>query len=224
MTVVDYVCIGILWLFLIAAAVKGFAKIIMRFFAFAAAAVGARFAAAPLVDFLYGRFRQATVLQKLNDLIPSGSIGASLDAILDTIRGTLSEPAYNIASFLHLLPEQGAFGDSLLSVETIEANYVQPIVTKVLVIITTVVLFTVFMIILNIAVNLIDKGLFKKKKGAVNAANRILGGIVGLAQGAIPVGVGCLLLNVIAPLTENAVFADMVGNTLFSSTIADIFR
>ena len=107
--------------------------------------------------------------------------------------------------------------------ETIEETFLQPIITKVLLIITTVVLFVVFMIILNLIVNLLDKHVFKKRKGAINAINRILGGVTGLVQGAIPVAVACLLLNLIAPLTENGTFSEMVSNSCICSYIAGIF-
>ena len=224
LNLIDYICIAVLLLFVIVAAVKGFAKIVMHFLAYVGAFLGARLASVPVSAFIYENYIQKSVLDKLSEWIPSGSVGASIDAVLSAIQASLSEQAYNIASFLHLLPEEGVFGDSLLTVESIEQSYVQPIVTKVLLIITTIVLFTVFMIILNIIVNMLDKHMFKKKKGAVNTANRILGGLIGVVQGAIPVGAGCMLLNVVAPLIDNAGFAGLVSNSLFCSTIADIFR
>ena len=224
MTFIDYVCIALLLLFVIAGAVKGFAKIVLRLAGYVAAVLGARFAAAPLVEYIYNRFLHEMVQEKLTTLIPSGSVGASLDEILKAIRGTLSESAYNIASFLHLLPEERTVSQSFLTVNAIETTYVQPIITKVLLIITTITLFIVFMVMINIVINISDKKLFKRKKGVVSSANRLLGGVVGLAQGVIPVGALCMLLNVIAPVTQNPGFKEMVSNSLFCSTVSEIFR
>ncbi len=223
MTLIDYICIGVLAVFVIVAAVRGFAKIILHLLAYIAAGLGARYAAIPLAELIYKMALHEPIREKLLQLFPSGSIGGSIEAVLQAIKGSLSESAYNIADFLHLLPDGNRIGESFYTVETIEETFLQPIITKVLLIITTVVLFVVFMIILNLIVNLLDKHVFKKRKGAVNVINRILGGVTGLVQGAIPVAVGCLLLNLIAPLTENSTFSQMVSNSCICSYIAGIF-
>ena len=224
MTLIDYICIALLLIFVIVAAVKGFAKIILHFFAYVAVGIASRYSAGPVSDFVYDKYVSKSIHAKLAELIPSGSIGASLEEVMNAVRASLSESAYNIASFLHLLPEEGRFSDSVLTVEAIENNYIQPIVTKVLVIVTTIVLFMILMIIISIIINASDKRLFKDKKNAVSTANRVLGGVVGLAQGIIPVGGICLLMNVLAPVIENDAFSDLVSNSLFCTTIAELFR
>ena len=223
MTLIDYICIAVLLIFMIVAAVKGFVRMVLHFWAYIGAAVGARFAAEPLVNLLYTKLLHEPIHDKLLSLFPSGSVGGSIDSILQAVQGTLSDSAYNIASFLHLLPDESLLKESFYSVETIEESFIQPIITKVLLIITTIVLFTVFMIILNLIVNIFDKHVLKKHKGAGSTINRILGAAAGLIQGAIPVAAACLLLNLIAPLIANEAFSDMVSNSLFCGYIAGIF-
>ena len=223
MNVIDYICIAVLLLFMIVAAVKGFAKIILHLLAYLAAGICARMAAAPVSDFLYSHVIHQAVNDKLMTLFPSGSIGGSVDQMINAIKDALPALAYNIASFLHLLPQENAFSDSLYTVQQLEESFVQPIITKVLIIITTIALFVVLMIILNMLVHFIDKKMFKDKKGAVSFTNRLLGMLFGLVQGAIPVAAVCLLLNLIAPILNQQSFADLVKNSLFCSFIAGIF-
>lgn len=223
MTVIDYICIAVLLLFVVVAAIRGFAKVILRMLAVMGAAVLSRLAAAPLSDLIYAQVLHTPIQHKLYELFPSGSIGGSLDSILGALESSLPEPVYNIASFLHMLPEGSLLGDSFYTVQTIEQTYVQPIITKVLLIITSIVLFAVLSIIFGLIVSFIDKQIIKKRKGAVKTVNRILGGVIGLVQGIIPVGVGCMLLNVVAPVTENTQFADLVSHSYFCNLIAGIF-
>ena len=223
MTIIDLICFGVLLLFLIAGFIKGFAKTILHLLAYVAAGFAARFASEPLTGLIYDKAIHEPVHSKLMELFPSGSIGGSMDSVLQAIRNSMSESAYKIADFLHLLPDESWLGDSFYSVEKIEESFLQPIITKVLLIVTTIALFLLLMIILNMIVKLIDKLIFKKKKGVVNSINRFFGGLLGLVQGAIPVAAACLLMNLIAPLLGIASFSDMVSHSLLCSFVASIF-
>ena len=178
MTIIDLICFGVLLLFLIAGFIKGFAKTILHLLAYVAAGFAARFASEPLTGLIYDKAIHEPVHSKLMELFPSGSIGGSMDSVLQAIRNSMSESAYKIADFLHLLPDESWLGDSFYSVEKIEESFLQPIITKVLLIVTTIALFLLLMIILNMIVKLIDKLIFKKKKGVVNSINRFFGGAV----------------------------------------------
>lgn len=222
MTIIDFVCIGVMILFLIAGFIKGFAKTILHLLAYVAAGFAAKFASVPVSDLIYEKAVHEPVHSKLMEMFPSGSIGGSVGEVLKAIQNSMSESAYKIATFLHLLPDESKLENSIYTVDKIEETFLQPIITKVLLIVTTIALFVVLMIILSMIVKLIDKLIFKKKKGVVNSVNRFFGGVLGLVQGAIPVLAACMLMNLIAPIIGIAPFSDMVSRSLLCSFVAGI--
>ncbi len=220
--VIDCACLALLIVFLIIGAVRGIFSVILRFAATAAAAVGSRFAAGYAAPYLYTALVHQKVNEKLLSVFPSGSVGGSLDSLLESLRNALPEPAYDIAEFLKLLPSAGKF-DTFLTVEQLEQTYVQPIVTKVLLIVTSVILFSLISLILLLIVNAIDKHFFKKKHSVLGTLNRIFGAIFSFVCGIIPVGAGCILLNLIAPVTNSEAFCALVRESIACSFLASIF-
>ena len=92
MTLIDFICIAVLAVFVIVAAVRGFAKIVLHFLAYIAAGLGARYAAIPLSDLIYKLALHEPIHEKLLQLFPSGSIGGSIEAVMQAIRIPFPNP------------------------------------------------------------------------------------------------------------------------------------
>ncbi|MBQ7638354.1 MAG: CvpA family protein [Clostridia bacterium] len=225
MNTIDFICLGIIIIFTIIGASKGIISFVLRLVITLISAVGARLAAVPLTDMLYGAVIKDKVTVQLFKLLPSGSVSGGVNALINTITEALPSAAVKIANALHLLPESGeVIGSEVLSVSQIEADYIRPIVTKVLIIITTLTVFVIASVILNMLAKTISKKFFEKKDGAVNTANRIAGGLFGVVRGAIPAGCLCALLLLVAPLISNEKLTFLVEGSYFCGLISQLFN
>ncbi len=222
MNIIDYVSFGILVLFLVFGIKNGLAKVLLRFGATLLSAVAARIGAQYVSSYLYESFVHEKINAKLLEIFPAGGIGGSLSSLIESLKNALPGKVYEIADFLHLLPEKGKF-DALYTVGELEQNYIQPIITKVLLIITTVALFFILSTILILVVNALNKHFFEEKHGVVSTLNRVAGGVFGIVRGAIPVAAGCAVLNLIAPIIKNEAFCTLVENSMLCGFIASIF-
>ena len=133
------------------------------------------------------------------------------------------DSAYKIAEYFELFADKILDPDKIHSVEQLETVYLQPILTKVIVIITTVALFMLLSVILMLLVNLINKRFLEKKDGSLSKVNKLLGGAFGLIRSAIPITAGCVVLNLLASLIDQSEFTTLVQNSWTCSFIAGIF-
>lgn len=222
MNIIDYVSFGILALFLVFGIKNGIAKVLLRFGATLLSAVAARIGAQYASSYIYDSFLHEKINGKLLEIFPAGSIGGSLSSLIESLKSALPEKVYEIADFLHLLPEKGKF-DTLYTVAELEQTYVQPIITKVLLIITTLALFFILSVILMLVVNALNKHFFEDKHGVISTLNRVAGGMFGIVRGAIPVAALCAVLNLIAPIVKSEAFGSLVENSMLCGFIASIF-
>ena len=220
MNTIDIICCALLVIFALIGFKNGLAKSLLRFAGNIFAAVIARAAAGPVAEYVYESFLRERVIQKMNELFPSGVVTVSLDEQIKAIRESIPEGAYAIAKFFDYIPETLVTGKSVLSVSEAETAYLQPILTKVLVIITIIALFIILSVILFILANIINKYCFEKNKSSINKTNRVFGGIFGIVRGLIPIAVCCLILNVVSPLIQNDTLTGLVTGSLFCSFIA----
>ena len=109
------------------------------------------------------------------------------------------------------------------TVEQIETTYVQPILTKVIVIITSVLLFLLLSFILIMFANAINKHFFENRQGAIGKMNKLLGGLLGVVRGIVPIAAGCMILNLIASLSGESAFTSIVQSSAVCSYVAGIF-
>ena len=220
MNVIDIVCIILALLFLVIGFKKGLAKVLLRLFAGLIAVFAARAAAAPLSGMIYTNFVHSAVAAKLNEIFPAGSVEGS---VISSAKEAIPASAYKIAVFFELFTDQIVDPDKMHTVEQIEVSYVQPILTKVIVIITSVVLFILLSVILILIANAVNKHFFEDRQGAISKLNKLLGGLLGLVRGIVPITAGCMILNLIASLSGESAFASLVQNSAVCSYIAGIF-
>jgi uncharacterized membrane protein required for colicin V production len=220
MNTIDIVCCVLLILFALIGFKNGLAKSLLRFAGNIFAAVIARAVAGPVAGYVYESFLRERVILKMNELFPSGVVTVSLDEQIKAVKEALPEGAYSIAKFFDFIPETHVSGKPVMSVTEAEAAYLQPILTKVLVIITIIVLFIILSVILLILANIINKYCFENNKNSINKANRVFGGIFGIVRGLIPIAICCLILNVVSPLIANDTLTELVTGSIFCSFIA----
>lgn len=222
--IIDIACAAVVISFAVYGFSKGIMKFVFRLAAAVLASFGARLAAVPVSDFIYNGILKDKITVQLYKYLPSGSVSGGINSIIKTITEALPESAVKIADSLHLLPENGTvLTEEVLSVAQIESDYIRPIVTKVVLIITTLAIFVVLAVILNVVLSLINKKFFKEKHGVIGTANRILGGVFGLLRGAVPVAFLCALIILVAPLFENEKLSAVVEGSYVCSMIAEIF-
>ena len=222
MNIVDYIIIGLLLIFAIVGYITGIAKIVLRFAATVGAAVLSRIAASPVSELIYSKCISPSVVDKINEVIPSGSVSWG-SAFFDILKSVLPDKVYSIAAFLNLIPD-GEYAGETFTAAQIEADYIKPIITKVLVIITCIVLFIVLSIILMLIANALNKVFFEDKKGVIGGLNRLGGALFGAIRGAIVAVVLCLVLNLIAPLISAPSFASLVGGSVICGFVSGIFK
>lgn len=199
---------------------KGLFKVLVNFAAYILALFISRMAANPLSQFIYEHFLQTKVTDYIGKVIPSG------ESVMLTFKELIPENAVKIAEFFHLADGNDALNaiSSALSAEKIESTYAMPLIMKILLIVCTVVVFVVLATVLRVISNGINHSLFGKKHKALSAVNKFFGFIFGLLKGAIPVVIGCEIINLIAPLISNAKFADTVSASYLCSFIAGIIK
>ena len=219
MNVIDIACIILALLFLIVGFRKGLASVLLRLFAGLIAVFAARAASAPLSGIIYSNYIHASVAAKLNEIFPFGSVEGSL---ISSAKEAIPASAYKIAAFFELFTDQIIDPEKIHTVDQLETLYVQPILTKVIVIITSVVIFLLLSFILIMIANAINKHFFENRQGAISVLNKVLGGLLGLVRGIIPIAAGCMILNLIASLSGESAFASLVQNSAVCSYIAGI--
>ena len=224
MNAFDIICILIILIVAILGAKKGVFKVFVQFLSFAVAALLAKASAGFVSAKLYELFLQQKVTDKLNDVLPGGSVSGGIGALVESISESLPAGVRKISDSLHILSglTKGLEDKEILTVAQIESEYASPIITKVLTIITSVLLFVVFALVLMVAANAIDKAFFKKN-GVVGTFNRICGFAFGALKGAVPVIFLCLILLVLAPVLEKPFLTAQVDGSLFCKWISNIF-
>ena len=223
MNIIDITCIVLVLLFLFFGFRRGFAKVLLRFIANLLSVFIARIAALPAASYIYTAFVHDPVQTKMIELFPNGSVEGNIAAIVDSVKASVPDSAYKIADFFQMFTDELLDPEKVHTVAELESAYVQPILTKVIVIITTVGLFLILSVILGLIANMINKRFFENKDGTLGTVNRVLGGIFGLARGIIPIAVGCMILNVLASLSEQSAFSALVQDSVVCGFIAGQF-
>ncbi|MBQ7688044.1 MAG: CvpA family protein [Clostridia bacterium] len=216
MNIIDIICFALIVLVAFFGVIKGFFSVLIRFVAYAVSFFAAKLVSAPVADLVYARFIKEGVLTRLSRLLPEGSVSGGIDRLKETLFEALPQNTVQIIRFFHLdsLISSSGSAEETLTVAQIEQNYVMPLLLKILTVAAFIAVFVLLSLILRFVAEILDKALFKKKKGLLSTTNKILGGVLGLIQGAVPVAVVCLLLNMLAPVLNKPAFTTLVENSM----------
>lgn len=223
--IIDIIAVALIVLITVSSAKKGFMKTLLTLAAFIAAFVGARIAAAPVSEFIYSDYISPLVLEKLNELLPNGSVAGEIDAVIEGILAQFPAALVDIARTYNLLPDFSALstGTADLTVASIEELYVAPVLTEIAAIITTLVLFVVLSAILRLVVAMINRFFVSDKHKFVKRTNMLLGAVLGFVKSLIPVAVLGAVLNLIAPAIGNEQLISFVNTSYLCEIVANLF-
>ena len=223
--IIDIVAVVLILLITIVSAKKGFMKTLLTLGAVIVSFIGARIAAIPVAEFIYSDYLSSFVLEKLNELLPNGSVAGELEAVFEGILAQFPAALVDIARTYNLLPDLSSLAGSTadLTVASIEELYIAPVLTEIAAIITTLVLFVILSAILRLVVAVINKFFVSDKHKFVKRTNMLLGAVLGFVKSLIPVGVLCAILNIAAPAIGNEQLMSFVSTSYFCQLVADLF-
>ena len=111
-----------------------------------------------------------------------------------------------------------------MTVEMIEQTYLAPVVTNVLSIVAMVLLFLLLVFILRIVFSLINKGLTKKKHKFIRGTNTLFGAAFGAVKGTLIISLIAAVLNIGAPVINNAALNEFVNGSAICNMVAEILK
>ena len=204
------------------AAKRGLILSLMNLGAVVLAGILSRWLAPYASDAFYSTFLHEKILSRMYEILPEGSVSGQVSAGVERILSELPASLIAIAKQYGLYPELSQ-DTQILTVEGIETDYVIPLVTGILSIVATVLLFIVFVMVLKFIAGMINRGLTNKTKHKiVHKTNMVGGALVGIVKAVIPVGISCIVLNLAAPASGNTAVQNLINGSLFCSLVAKL--
>lgn len=229
MGIIDIIIIVLVVLIAVLSARKGFLLSLFNLCSYFIAAVLVKLSSAPVSGYVYTNYVQQALRGKINELMPAEISGENIYSAIENTLSALPEEITAIAKHFGIYPSASAFNDfaekyDSFSAEMIEQRFIEPIATGVISLIVAVVLFIVFVILLRIAFYLINKWLTKEDHPIIKKTNAFFGAALGVLKGTVFAGIICVLLNIIAPLINNAALNDATVNSYFCNLIAELLK
>lgn len=229
MNIVDFLLVILIAVVAVISAKKGFLMSLFNIIAYIAAGFLAKIFSSPVASYVYSAYLSDKVLSKLNELMPSGSMEGELQSIIEGVFDSLPGFLGTLVDHLDIVDEVLLGLDltgsgQTLTVAVIEADYLAPMILKVISAIAVVVLFILFSVVLRMVLSLINKGLTSKKHKLFRRTNAFLGAALGVVKGIIPAGLICAVLNIAVPALGNEKLLEFVSGSYFCGLIADILK
>ncbi len=220
---VDVVLLLIIAAAALISAKRGFIWSVLNLGAVVIASILSKLLAAPASQFFYDQFLHGRIMGDLERILPSGSVSGQIGEGIESVLEELPLPVTAIAKQYGFYPDLSG-GTQVLTVEGIEQDYIVPIVTGVLAIIATVLLFVIFSAILKIVAGIINHNLSDKKKHKyISRTNTLLGAGFGVLKGVLIAGIVCVALDLIAPALASDTLSPLVTGSFFCGLIAKLF-
>lgn len=224
MNILDIIAIGLLLIITIISAKKGFMMSLFNIVGYVISAVLSKTMSMPVSAYVYTNYFSDSVLGKLNELIPSGSVQGEISEVINNVVASLPEYVQSMISQFELSELLVPAETGALTVEMIEQTYIAPIMLKIISVVAVVVLFIVISFILRIVFSLINKFFVSKKHNIIRKTNMLLGAILGVVKGAVVSCVLCAVLNVAAPIINNPTVYDFVNGSAICNFVADLLK
>lgn len=224
MNILDIIAIGLLLIITFISAKKGFMMSLFNIIGYVISAVLSKTMSMPVSTYVYTNYFSESVLGKLNELIPSGSVQGEISEVINNVVASLPEYVQSMISQFELSELLVPAETGALTVEMIEQTYIAPIMLKIISVVAVVVLFIVISFILRIVFSLINKFFVSKKHNIIRKTNMLLGAILGVVKGVVVSGVLCAVLNVAAPIINNPAVYDFVNGSAICNFVADLLK
>ena len=220
---VDIVLIIIIVLAALISARRGLIWSVLNLCAVVAASILSKLLAAPASQLFYDQLLHGRIMTELDRVLPAGSVSGQIGEGIESVLEELPLPVTTIAKQYGFYPDLSG-GTQVLTVEGIEQDYIIPIVTGVLAIIATVLLFIIFSAIFKIVAGVINHNLSDKKKHKfISKSNTLLGAVFGVLKGIVVVVIICVALDLISPAFGSDTLTPLVDGSFFCGAVAKLF-
>ena len=226
MNIVDIALIVVIAVIAIISAKKGFLMTIFNIAAYAIAGVASKLFSSPVGAYVYENFFSAKILNKLEELMPSGSVEGEVSTVVTNAVESLPEYIqaliyrFDVVSFMN---EQAPQTEAL-TVDVLESMYLAPAVTNVLSIVSSVVLFALFLFVSRLIFGLINKSLTDKKHKVVKGTNTFFGAAFGVVKGTAIAALFAAVFNIAAPGVNNESLTELVNGSIICNMVAEILK
>ena len=209
--ILDILAIALAIVFLIVGIHRGFIKSIVRLLGFAASMIASALISSPVATWLYNTFLHDRMELAVSEKVQQGVADAA-----QTLNEQIQAITESLPDFLQNLLT--VFGDNAQSVSgtaqpndslvpTVMDNVVAPVCTALLQIIVFLVLFLILFFVVQLLGKLLDK-IFSNIP-VIKQLNGLLGGALGLAEGALVVFVLCAALQLYVSLAGDGSMLSM---------------
>ena len=227
MNIVDLILFIVIAVVAIASAKKGFLMMLFNIAAYVISGILSKIFSSPVASYAYENFFGEMVLSKLRELMPTGSVEGEISTVVTSAIESL--PGYMQALISHFFSAEiissGSSGESAaMTVEMIEQTYLAPVVTNVLSIVAMVLLFLLLVFILRIVFSVINKGLTRRKHKFIRGTNMLFGAAFGAVKGTLITALIAAVLNIGAPVINNASLNDFVNGSAICNMVAEILK
>ena len=224
MNILDIAVILLIIAVALFSAKRGFIWSVLNFAVVVVSGVLSRMLAGPASTLFYQYFLHGKIMTELYKFLPEGSVSGQIGAGVESVLNELPLPVVAIAKQFGLYPDLSG-NTQVLTVEGIEEDYIVPIITGVLSVVATVILFFVICLLLKFIARAINNRLSDKDKHRfVSRTNALIGGAVGVVKGVILSGIVCAIIGLVAPATGNDSFISLVDGSFFCNLIGSLFH
>ncbi len=227
MNIVDIILIAVIALVAIVSAKRGFILTLLNIASYAIAGVAAKLFSLPVADYVYDNYFKVKIIQKLYEIMPSGSVEGEINTVVDSTLETLPGymqaliEQYGVAELTEAMEQSGV---NALTVEMIEQTYLAPAVTDILSMVAIVLIFVLFGFLLRIVFSLVSRIFTRKKHKFIRGTNMLLGAAFGAVKGTVIAAVIAAILNIGAPAVNNPQLTDLVNTSAVCNTVAEILK
>ncbi len=209
----------ILIIVILAAALMGVKKGLIRTVLDLAAVAVSLFAAAKLAQlaagYIYNSYVRDSVINAVVERIPAGAIN-SVSQVVSALPDTAQSL---IKTFGFEIPEVAL--DANATASLIVTKYVEPFLLTGMNVMCAVLIFITLAFILKLIIKIADSGV---KKTALKTPNLILGGVLGAAKGCVYAGVLASALMSVAALLPETNLSDAAAGSKICELVAKLIR
>ena len=209
----------ILIIVILATALMGVKKGLIRTVLDLAAVAVSLFAAAKLAQlaagYIYNSYVRDSVINAVVERIPAGAIN-SVSQVVSALPDTAQSL---ITTFGFEIPEVAL--DANATASLIVTKYVEPFLLTGMNVMCAVLIFIILSFILKLIIKIADSGV---KKTALKTPNLILGGVLGAAKGCVYAGVLASALMSVAALLPETNLSDAAAGSKICELVAKLIR
>lgn len=202
--VIDLIIVGIVLLFAVISAKKGFVKTVVEMVGFVAAIVIALTVSAPIAEFTYDKVIEppilASISQEATDNV-SGIVNDIWEKMPEFIITKAEEKGHTQERVTESI-NAGMSSGAQTAVKATSQNVFKPIATSLLGLVFSAIIAIVLILLVKPIAKIVN-GIFSFS--IIGKANRALGAVVGILKGAVFAVVFCLLINLIISFSPNGI-------------------